>query len=554
MVNELEELVTFCKNYKKLICYGAGNYGYTVNAFLKEKEIELDGFCISDSQLRKTEKFLEKPVRYISEVQYNETDYGVIISINDKYHNQIEKNLQEKGIRNYFKITQSRIEAIISAIGKQKFEKHKLLDLVRYNLPDVSYDLQEKNKYEEKIEMLRNQFKRIEVRYLHGYNIGGSIAEFIYYQDFLNNENNHFMLLYTKNVEPLWENEFKEPNTFFLERFKDKSFEALTMKNMAFWKYFIEFYPEIFIANIQHTYFGTVIPKQVEAFRENKFHQKKEKYLNFDKKEIYFGDNKLKEMSVKRKFLCFFSRDPRYYKEVLKENAEILDVMDSYRNSDIKNFEMMTQYFDEYYKMSSIRMGMIADGYVNGKGVIDYASKYRSEFMDFYLINKCEFFISDPSGIILLASLVSKPLVLINMPLVTVHNDGFAPMSPKRDLMVFQKYWDRTHNKYLTFKEMMELENCAQEEYKYSGTTKIFEKYYGAGLVPIKNTPQEIMDVALEMKMKVEGTMKYDEEDEMLQKKFRKMVENQIKNYEDLFWYDARVGAKFLKQNKWLLD
>ena len=75
------------------------------------------------------------------------------------------------------------------------------------------------------------------------------------------------------------------------------------------------------------------------------------------------------------------------------------------------------------------------------------------------------------------------------------------------------------------------------------------EQYEKAGLKVVENTPEEILDLAIEMNKSVDGTIKYSEEDEKLQKKFKSLFKPHHVGYDT----PARIGTEFLKKNKELL-
>ena len=92
----------------------------------------------------------------------------------------------------------------------------------------------------------------------------------------------------------------------------------------------------------------------------------------------------------------------------------------------------------------------------------------------------------------------------------------------------------------MTFREILDSEIGRFEE---------SQKYAERGIEIIENTAEEILDLAVEMEERLKGTWQTTPEDEELQKKIWSLFkQNDLNNV-----IRARVGTKFLRQNKGLL-
>lgn len=93
----------------------------------------------------------------------------------------------------------------------------------------------------------------------------------------------------------------------------------------------------------------------------------------------------------------------------------------------------------------------------------------------------------------------------------------------------------------MTFKEIYE-----------SGAGRFLrtEQYEELGIELIENTPDEILDVSMEMHQRLNCTWETTGEDEVLQKRFWDMFPKSELHGE----FRARIGAEFLRQNSALLD
>ena len=62
-------------------------------------------------------------------------------------------------------------------------------------------------------------------------------------------------------------------------------------------------------------------------------------------------------------------------------------------------------------------------------------------FLDFYLISKCEFMVSDSTGVTTIAGLFRKPCLILND--IGVHS---MVEHPNRKMYIFKKYKNREAN------------------------------------------------------------------------------------------------------------
>ena len=255
------------------------------------------------------------------------------------------------------------------------------------------------------------------------------------------------------------------------------------------------------------------------------------------------GDKKLKEMGILGDYVCFFARQGRYLKEHLGIDSG--DVQQE-RCSHIENFNLMSERLWSR-GIQSVRMGYLVEGMFDAPGGVDYANRYRSEFMDFYVLFRAKFLISGPSAMTHMANLFDKPLVMVNMPVITFNADSLNYCDRKQDIFLPKKMYDTHKKRYLTFQEIFAIER--QEDSRY----KIAEYYKTHGIVLEENTPEEIADAAEEMIARLNGTFAYTPEDEMRQKRFSKLLAWATQG-RDCFVVDLPVGRDFLRQNEWLLE
>ena len=165
-----------------------------------------------------------------------------------------------------------------------------------------------------------------------------------------------------------------------------------------------------------------------------------------------------------------------------------------------------------------------------GPLVVDYAFDFRSEFGDVWLHSKCLFSLVAAAGSHWFGAAFNRPTLL---------TDAYAIRSTydNRDLLIPQRGWIPSEARYLTFSEIGTSEFARDTE------------LLNSGLEIVKNTPEEILEVTLEMILRLSGKWVETDEDQELQARFRRVIDN--------FQYHqrtpARMGAKFLREHQYLL-
>lgn len=266
--------------------------------------------------------------------------------------------------------------------------------------------------------------------------------------------------------------------------------------------------------------------------------RKTQTHLWFNPKEERMGLESLLKLGAPESvsFVCFNARDSAYLDTVYPHynwrNHE-------YRNSNIYNYiPAAEELTDRRYFV--IRMGAIVKDVLQTTNpmIIDYATKYRTDFLDIYLSAKCKFFIASGTGIDEVPAVFRRPIVYVNyIPIEYVHT--WYPTY----LFITKKLWLRKESRFLSFREILDsgIGRFGKEEY---------ERYEKLGIDIIENTPQEIKDVVIEMDERLKGTWKTTAEDEELQNRFRYIFKKSKLHGE----ITARIGAEFLRGNRQLLN
>lgn len=258
-------------------------------------------------------------------------------------------------------------------------------------------------------------------------------------------------------------------------------------------------------------------------------------HISFTGQEERKGRAELESMGVPvgAKIICFHARDSRYLAETHRHDYWNYH---NYRDSDIDNYLLAAEELVKrgYYL---IRMGAIVEKPLrySNQYIIDYATSYRTDFLDIYLGSRCEYMICSATGVFAIPLMFRKSIVYVNfIPF------EYLPIWQSNSLVIFKKLWLKNERRFMTFGEILD-----------SGAGKFIksEQYARIGIEPIENTPQEIAAISLEMDERLKGTWQTTEEDEELQRRFWSL----FRSSELHGAIRPRIGKDFLRQNQDLL-
>jgi putative glycosyltransferase (TIGR04372 family) len=261
-------------------------------------------------------------------------------------------------------------------------------------------------------------------------------------------------------------------------------------------------------------------------------------HLSFTLDEEREGSSALRELGIPEQtpFICFINRDSAYLAATVTWRTEHWQ-----RNNDYRDFSIYDclPAVEELVRRGyfAIRMGAVVKEALDTTNpyIFDYATKARNDFLDVYLFAKCRFMIATASGPASLGWIFRRPIALINV--IPLHGAPI-PARAAGDLFIPQKCWLIKEKRLMTFKEQT-----------VSGAAKFYagEQFLEHDIEVISNTPEEITDLVIEMDERLKGTWQPTEEDEILQARFESI--NELAGVRM-----PRIGAKFLRQNRQLLD
>jgi len=270
----------------------------------------------------------------------------------------------------------------------------------------------------------------------------------------------------------------------------------------------------------------------------------KDSFIYFKKKEIEIGKNYLRKMGTSEyNFICFSARDSTYLNQFDNtrdwnyhnfRDCNIFNYLPSMKEISKKNFYC--------FRMGSAVINKLE--HINSR-IIDYAnSEDQSDFLDIYLGSRCFFSVYSNSGITMIPETFNRPIAYVNWPDITdLQNCNNSLFIPK-------KYYSTKDQRFLTFKEIIEL---ILEHYATVRTSEknkqIILTLNELNIVLVENTPQEINEIVLEIYSRLNGTWKSNKEEERLQQKFWLLFDSTYVKSPTF-----RIGSDFLKKNQSLLD
>ena len=278
-------------------------------------------------------------------------------------------------------------------------------------------------------------------------------------------------------------------------------------------------------------------------------------HISFTDKEELKGKEILKKFGLAKdaKFVCLHVRDSGYLSRHIKhEYMGERYQYHNHRDADIDKYVLAAEELArrEYYVF---RMGInvLKPLKSSNPKVIDYAnSDMRSDFMDIYLGAKCNFFISQGSGMDAVSVIFHRPIAYIgHVPFgnfMCKHNNN------KKTLVLTKHHINKKNQQELTISEIF----SANVAFAYTS-----DEYKLNDVELEENSPEEIRDLVIEMNERLSGRWKDTNEDLLLQKRFWSIFEHRIKrlnlkhisknlHFNNKKKIKIRFGAKFLRENQ----
>jgi putative glycosyltransferase (TIGR04372 family) len=172
-----------------------------------------------------------------------------------------------------------------------------------------------------------------------------------------------------------------------------------------------------------------------------------EPLYHFSKQAVQKGEALIEEMGIPKdgKIICFFARDQAYLNHVDKTRNWDYH---SFRNGSFKDYQKMAEHFAEQgYWLLRVGAYVAEKIDMGHPRIIDYSSKYRSDFGDAFLGMKSSWFIGDMSGITDIYKSMGTGGVCCNIGM------GDLYLTWKNFISVPMLYQDLSDGKLLSYKE-----------------------------------------------------------------------------------------------------
>jgi len=251
----------------------------------------------------------------------------------------------------------------------------------------------------------------------------------------------------------------------------------------------------------------------------------------FTAEELQRGEDFLRLIGVKpgQKIVCYATRTASYYDGLKREGVKLK--AQTIRNPDERvYFEVMRELSKRGYFV--IRMGKDLNRQVPeefSQHIYDYALRSRSEFLDAFLLYRCNFLLTGGTGIFIFRAIFNYP---------TIHTEGYR--TPKNmffdDLLLLQRVRILADDRLATISEMVAMNDQFSDERHQARL----------GVALVKNTAEEILDMFDEMEARENGTWVTTPEDEELQQRYWSSITK-------TGHHGGRIGAQFLRDNQDLL-
>ena len=230
-------------------------------------------------------------------------------------------------------------------------------------------------------------------------------------------------------------------------------------------------------------------------------------------------------------------RDAWFVSVHCREEGYIPGEGQTYRNADITSYlpamEAIIERGGWVIRLGDPSMGEIP---VN-KYIIDYAHlDNRSDWMDVFLCAACKFFLGSASGLCMISSTFGIPSAIANQAPVSV----ILPYLPQ-DIGIPKLLYSLTENRYLRFAEILG---------SPVGNFRFDSLYKEANICVIDNTAEDIKALAMEMFDRIDGKMVYTAEDNLLQERFKSLMNASHYSYRSV----SRIGREFLRKYSFLSD
>ncbi len=252
----------------------------------------------------------------------------------------------------------------------------------------------------------------------------------------------------------------------------------------------------------------------------------------FVKSEIEKGNAELQSMGIdpeKDWFVLIFARDNAY---LSKTYPDCDWGYHDWRNADINTYIEAVKYILDQGGYV-LRMGSVinADMDFSHPRYIDYARKYRNDFMDIFLVSRCKFLLGTNAGLADVAIVFDKPRAIVNViPL------GYVPHG-RDNVYIPKKYMNHSSKKYLPLKFVLET---------HRDTIFDQESFLGEDYSCVDNSTEDILEITMELMSRLNGKFFLSNKQKNLMRKYKDLFSQGNMSYD----MENPIGMNFLEKNK----
>lgn len=204
--------------------------------------------------------------------------------------------------------------------------------------------------------------------------------------------------------------------------------------------------------------------------------------VSFTQAEIATAQKQLIAIGIdpKRPWVCLCIREDGYLQERLGQSVSDAN---QYRQSSIERFDPAVRYLLNQ-GLQVVKMGVSTRQRLtsaeNAPGYIDYSQGERSAFLDIYLVSACRLYLGDSDGLVNVARLFHRPVVVANWIPVSLANTARANC-----LLLFKRLRDLRTGKVLSFAQL-----------RLNGLDELLDTadYATHQLEPLENDAEDILE------------------------------------------------------------
>lgn len=384
-----------------------------------------------------------------------------------------------------------------------------------------------KKKWEDTLQEIKKKYKEIRVHRLWSTRIGEYLVRYLpALEDSIKNAENGILDVFvlTDCVN----------HNSRLSKIMGRKIHIIDETNVDMWQYIL-----LHFSNVKfYQYWNDYSIKKNDRLY---FAEKTVQYFDLLEEEINEAWKKMKIMGLHGSFVCMSSRDSKYLATIEPEyDCSYHD----YRDTDVNKFALSADYLSDK-EITVVRMGRYVQDKVNFNNCIDYANEYYDELLDIVLAKECKFYVGDSHGLCFLPMILNRPVAFKNYIPVFLDSESY-PFNPN-NLFIFKKYYKKNEKRFLSVKEMMQIEKIV----RYDG-----HKYAEFGIEIVENSAEEILDLVMEMNARIDGEWVETPEDIVLQEKFQTIYKEWCmqQNYKESATLHMKAGTMFLRKNPFLLN